>query len=41
MVNGLLERFRGLRRIELFAALALGAMLALVLLNGKGSGGVI
>lgn len=39
MANGLLERFRGLRRIELFAALTLGAMLALVLLNGKSGGG--
>ena len=34
MAKGLLERLRGARRIELYAALALASLLALMLLNG-------
>ncbi|MDO4866433.1 MAG: hypothetical protein Q4C10_07715 [Clostridia bacterium] len=43
MINTLLERLRGMRRVELFAAMAILAALALVLLNRGaepgGSGG--
>ena len=39
MVKRLLEGFRGARRIEWFAALALAALLALMLLNHGGNGG--
>lgn len=42
MTNALLERLRGARRIELFAALALAALLALALtggFHGKDDGG--
>ena len=35
MANRLWERLRGARRIELFAALALSALLALALINGR------
>ena len=34
MANGLWEKLRGARRIELFAALALAALLALALIGG-------
>ena len=39
MVKRLLERLRGARRIEWFAALALAALLALMLLRLEGGGG--
>lgn len=39
MANGLLDRLRGARRIELFAAMALVALLALMLVNHPGDGG--
>ena len=39
MVKRLLEGLRGARRIEWFAALALAALLALMLLNFSGDGG--
>lgn len=38
MANRLWERLRGARRIELFAALALAALIALLLLKGGSSG---
>lgn len=39
MANGLLERLRGARRVELFAALVVASMLALMLVRGSvGSG---
>ena len=39
MANGLLEKLRGARRIELFAALALAALLALALIGQGGESG--
>lgn len=39
MANGLLERLRGVRRVELFAALALAALLALLLIGGDAGRG--
>ena len=39
MASGLLERLRGARRIELFLALALAALLALALLGARNDGG--
>ena len=41
MANRLWERLRGARRIELFAALALAALIALLLLKGGSSGGEV
>lgn len=39
MANGLWDRLRGMRRVEFFAALAIAAALALVLLSaGRGNG---
>lgn len=35
MANGLLERLRGARRIELFAALVVASLLALMLVRGS------
>ncbi len=35
MINGLRDRIRGARRVELFAALALAALLLLILLGQK------
>ena len=41
MANRLWERLRGARWIELFAALALAALIALLLLKGGSSGGEV
>lgn len=38
MARGLWDKLRGARRIELFAALALAALLALMLINASGGG---